>query len=316
VSNDGYSPPAYALAEFQKAHRLLNWRRHWSLKVVLLIGTLLTTTVYGTAAAACFYAGQPFQSDLIWAGYGLLVRGSPTVLHGLMFSVPLLSILLAHELGHYFACRRYHVRATLPYFFPSPSLLGTCGAFILIKSPIYTRRSLFDIGISGPIAGFLALLPFLVIGVGDSRVIPNIASRGDFIFGTPLLIRLFEAIRFPGVPTDNIALHPFAQAAWAGLLATAINLLPIGQLDGGHILYAFVDELHRPLSRFFFVMLLPMGIFFSWSWLLWAVLLFFLGLRHTYIDDPMPLDRARKWIGVLAVVILVLSLSPTPVRAN
>lgn len=294
----------------------MQWPRYWWLNLLLLLATLLTTTVYGAAAAACFYAGQPFQSDLIWAGYSLLIHGNPMFLHGLIFSVPLISILMAHELGHYFACRRYHVKATLPFFFPSPSLLGTCGAFILIKSPIYTRRSLFDIGISGPIAGFLMLLPFLLIGVENSRVIPHIASRGDFVFGTPLLIRVLEAIRFPGVPTDNIALHPFAQAAWAGLLATAINLLPIGQLDGGHILYSFVDELHRPLSRLFFVMLLPMGIFFSWSWLVWAVLLFFLGLRHTYINDPTPLDQRRRWIGFLAIVMFVLSLSPTPVRAH
>jgi Zn-dependent protease len=316
VAENGYSRPAYAFADFNKADRLMRWPRHWWLNLLLLIATLLTTTVYGTAAAACFYAAQPFRSDLIWAGYSLLAQGSSTLLHGLVFSVPLISILMAHELGHYFACRRYRVKATLPFFFPSPSLLGTCGAFILIKSPIYTRRSLFDIGISGPIAGFVTLLPFLVIGINNSRVIPHIASRGDFIFGTPLLIRIFEAIKYPGVPTDNIALHPFAQAAWAGLLATAINLLPIGQLDGGHILYSFVDEMHRPLSRFFFVLLLPMGFFFSWSWLLWAVLLLFIGLRHTYINDPIPLDRRRRWIGFLAIVIFVLSLSPTPVRAQ
>ena len=315
MAEQGYSRPV-SLDDLRPAPRASTWPRFWWLNAILFCATAVTTTVYGAAASACFYAGQPFQSDLIWAAYSALLQGDTHLWQGLTFSIPLLSILMAHELGHYVACRKYHVAATLPFFFPSPTLLGTCGAFILIKSPIYRRRSLFDIGISGPLAGFIVLLPFLIVGIVSSRVIPQVAVRGDFVFGTPLLIRLMELIRFPGVPTESIALHPFAQAAWAGLLATAINLLPIGQLDGGHILYSFVDELHRPLSRLFFVMLLPMGIFFSWSWLLWAVLLLFLGLRHPFIHDEVPLDHRRKWIGFLSLLIFILSLSPTPVSTR
>jgi membrane-associated protease RseP (regulator of RpoE activity) len=269
--------------------------------------------MYGAVVVDCFELNRPINGDLLWRGYELLAQGSFSVLHGLLFSVPLLSILLAHEFGHYFACRHWNVEATLPFFLPSPLLLGTFGAFIRIKSPIYTRRSLFDIGVSGPLAGFAVLLPLLVTGLGLSKVAPHIASDGDFIFGTPLLIRIGEWIRFSGTPVGDISLHPFAQAAWAGLLATAINLLPIGQLDGGHILYSLFGSAHKTLSKIFLVVLLPMG-YFSYSWLFWAIMLFFLGVRHPLVHDGNALDRPRKWIAAVAFAILVLSISLSPVQ--
>ncbi|HJY06923.1 MAG TPA: site-2 protease family protein, partial [Bryobacteraceae bacterium] len=194
-----------------------------------------------------------------------------------------------------------------------PLLLGTFGAFIRIKSPIFTRRALFDIGVSGPIAGFVALLPFLAAGIAQSRVIPHVATSGDFVFGTPLLIRFVEWLRFPGIAVGDIALHPFAQAAWAGLLATAINLLPVGQLDGGHILYALLGRVHKMVSRLFLVLLLAMA-YFSLSWLFWAVILFILGTRHPLVYDDLPLDTKRRWIAAAAFAILIISLSLTPVR--
>ncbi|HWF47026.1 MAG TPA: site-2 protease family protein, partial [Bryobacteraceae bacterium] len=218
--------------------------------------------------------------------------------------------------GHYLACQHWNVDASLPYFLPSPTLLGTLGAFIRIRSPIYTRKSLFDIGISGPLAGFAVLTPLLIAGVLLSRVVPGIASGGDIVFGTPLLLRLAEWIRFPGVSPTDIALHPMARAAWAGLLATAINLIPIGQLDGGHILYSFFGELHRPLSRLFIAALLPLGFFFYWGWLFWAVLLFFLGMRHPFIYDRAPLDKTRVRLGVVALLVFLLSFSLAPVRSH
>jgi membrane-associated protease RseP (regulator of RpoE activity) len=308
--------PARSIAPVENLEPDRNKSRqpNWWLHLGLLLLTLATTTVYGAAVTVTFYAHQPFDTELIWAAYRLVLHADPVLLQGLWFSVPLLTILTAHELGHYVACMRWQVDATLPYFLPSPFLLGTFGAFIRIKSPIYTRRSLFDIGVSGPIAGFLVLVPVLAVGIFLSRLSPNIALRGDFVFGTPLLIRIMEWARFgQHTSTSDIALHPFAQAAWAGLLATAINLLPIGQLDGGHILYAFFGPVHRTLSRVFLAVLLPMG-YFSYSWLFWAAVLFFLGVRHPLVYDDMPLDGKRKVIAMAAFAILVLSLSLTPVR--
>ena len=313
VSEHGYFRPLPPLNQFREAEDPARWPRRWWINGLLLLFTLVTTTVYGAAVASSFYAGQPFTADLIWAGYPLLIQGNTAILRGLMFSLPLLAILLAHELGHYVACRRSGVDATLPFFLPSPLLLGTFGAFIRIKSPIFTRRALFDIGVSGPIAGFVALLPFLAAGIAQSRVIPHVATSGDFVFGTPLLIRFVEWLRFPGIAVGDIALHPFAQAAWAGLLATAINLLPVGQLDGGHILYALLGRVHKMVSRLFLVLLLAMA-YFSLSWLFWAVILFILGTRHPLVYDDLPLDTKRRWIAAAAFAILIISLSLTPVR--
>lgn len=293
--------------------RTSKWPRRWWINLLLFCVTMVSTTVYGAAVGGAFFANQPFNSDLVWAGYSLLLDHNVLLLRGLAFSVPLLLILAAHEFGHYFACKRWHVEATLPFFLPSPMLLGTFGAFIRIKSPIYTRRSLFDIGISGPLAGFIVLMPLLIAGMAMSRVVPHVASSSDIVFGTPLLIRLAEWVRFPGKPVGDIALHPFAQAAWAGLLATAINLLPIGQLDGGHIVYALFGRVHKTLSRVVLLVLLPMA-YFSWSWLFWAVLLLILGVRHPLIYDESPLDAPRKRIAGAALAMLVLSICLTPVR--
>ncbi len=305
--------PPFAFEDHQPKEESPPWPKRLWLHILLLLLTLATTTVFGSAVAESFHRNRPFSFELTWQFYPRLFRGDPALLSGLAFSLPLLAILLAHEFGHYFACRRLHVDASLPYFMPAPTLIGTLGAFIRIRSPIYTRSSLFDIGFSGPIAGFLVLLPFLVIGVGLSHVIPGIAERGDFVFGTPLILRFAEWAWFPSAGTADIALHPIARAAWAGLLATAINLLPIGQLDGGHILFSFFADIHKPLSRFFSVLLLPLGIFY-WPWVLWAVVLFFLGSRHPLIYDPTPLSPGRVKLGFAALIIFLVSFSVVPVR--
>jgi membrane-associated protease RseP (regulator of RpoE activity) len=313
VAEQGFISPVLPLGRGGESTRAAKWPRLWWLNLLLFMVTFVTATAYGAAVTGCFYAGRPFNSDLLWAGYLLMAQGNPLVLRGLIFSIPLLLILGAHEFGHYAACKRWQVKATLPFFLPSPLLLGTFGAFIRIRSPIYRRHSLFDIGVAGPLAGFLVLLPVLALGMAWSRVIPHISSGGDFVFGTPLLIRAAEWIRFPAESPADIALHPFAQAAWGGLLATAVNLLPIGQLDGGHILYALLGPAHRNLSRIFLLFLLPMG-FFSASWLLWALILFLLGARHPLVYDNEALDTTRKSVAAAALIILVLSLSLTPVR--
>ena len=148
-----------------------------------------------------------------------------------------------------------------------------------------------------------------------SKVSPGIALHGDLIFGTPLVLRLFEKVLFPGVPAGNILLHPVARAAWVGLLATALNLLPIGQLDGGHILYAFLGDRTKYLSRFFVVLLIPMGFFFAYSWLVWAVLIFLFGMRHPAIFDPNPLGRFRTRLAIVALAVFLLSFTAAPVHA-
>ncbi len=235
------------------------------------------------------------------------------LLDGLSFSITLMTILLAHEMGHYVACRYYRVDATPPYFIPAPTLIGTFGAFIRIRAPILYRRALFDIGIAGPLAGFIFVVPALAIGLAYSKIIPGIADRGELIFGIPPLQHLLDALVFPGVNPSDIYLHPIARAAWVGVLATALNLLPIGQLDGGHILYSLIGRWHKLLSRLFVAALVPIGIFFSYSWLVWALLLLLLGMRHPSIHDSYRIGRGRRWLALLALLIFLLSFSLTPV---
>jgi hypothetical protein len=294
--------------------RSLVFQSKW-LHVFLFICTLITSTTFGAALYQSFHSNQSLTLELVEDGYAQLFRLDRTVWSGLWFSIPLLSILLAHELGHYLECRRRQVDASLPYFLPSPSLFGTFGAFIRIRSPIYTREGLFDIGIKGPIAGFLVLLPFLLWGICLSKAAPHVTSQDSVLFGTPLLFRIAELVRFPGVPAGRILLHPIAMASWAGLFATALNLLPIGQLDGGHIIYALgSEEWHKRVGVAFLLMLAVAG-FFYWPWWFWGGAMFFLGRRHPLIYDAAPLSHERKWLCWAALAIFLLSVTVVPVRS-
>lgn len=308
------SSPEAGLYAFAEEFHARPRHRYW-LHALLLVATLLSTTVVGAGLARSFAAGRPFdfQGDL--AGYARMWQQPSYLLPGLPFSLTLLTILLAHEFGHFLTARYYLVDVTLPYFIPAPTLIGTLGAFIRIRSPILSKRVLFDIGIAGPLAGFVALVSPLVAGVALSKVVPGIGQSGDLVFGTPLLLRLMEWARFPGVPLQDIYLHPVARAAWVGLLATALNLLPIGQLDGGHILYAFLGERTRYLSRLFIFVLVLMGTFITYSWLVWAALLFFFGMRHPAIYDPNPLGRSRTRLAIVALAVFILSFTAAPVHS-
>lgn len=287
-------------------------RRRW-LHVLLFLLTLVTTTVFGYGLAVSFSAGRSLDEAFVFDGYERLWHSAWSIRAGLGYSVPLLLILLAHEFGHYFTCRRWEVDASLPYFGPAPTLLGTVGAFIRIRSPICSRKGLFDIGVSGPVAGFVLLLPFLFAGVLMSRVVYGAPLEGPFTFGTPLLLRVVEELRFPGVSSSNILLHPMAMAAWAGLLATAINLLPVGQLDGGHISYAVLGERgHRILSLLLIGSLALCG-FVYWPWWLWAVAMFFFR-RHPLIYDEESLDIRRRTLAAAALVLFLVSMCIVPVR--
>lgn len=285
--------------------------RYWLHGLLFLI-TLLSTTVVGSALQADFDRNLPFDVEHylyafvnVWSHPALVWRGLP-------FSLTLLTILLAHEAGHYLACLYYGVDASLPYFIPAPTLMGTFGAFIRIRSAIYFKRVLFDVGVAGPLAGFVFLMPALAVGVAFSKVIPGIAQQGDIQFGTPGLLWLLQKSIFPGVPAADIYLHPVARAAWIGILATALNLLPIGQLDGGHILYALVGDKHKLLSKIFIVALIPLG-FRWWPWWLWAVALFILARRHPVIVDPYGIGAGRKWLALVSLVVFVLCFTAAPV---
>jgi Zn-dependent protease len=274
--------------------------------------TFLTTTITGAVMMLDFQRNMPFDIEHeltllanLWSHPWLLVLGLP-------FSLTLLTILMAHEMGHYLACRFYDVDASLPYFLPAPSLTGTFGAFIRIRSAIFSKRILFDIGVAGPLAGFVFLLPALAVGIAFSRIIPGIAHQGNIQFGMPPLVWLLAKAIFPGVPVSDIALHPVARAAWIGILATALNLLPIGQLDGGHILYALVGDKHKLISRIFIVLLIPLGLYWR-VWWLWAAVLFFLGRRHPTIYDNSALGPGRTRLGWLAFAIFVLCFTYAPI---
>ncbi|MFL6446658.1 MAG: site-2 protease family protein [Bryobacteraceae bacterium] len=287
----------------------------WWLHISLLCLTLLSTTVFGYALHQSFRMGTGLNDEFVVSGYGLLFHGDSRLLTGCAYAVPLILILLAHELGHYITCRRWGVSATLPFFGPSPTLLGTIGAFIWVKSPIYRIRSLFDIGISGPIAGFAVTLPFLITGVGLSRSCPGGQANASFVFGTPWLLRIVESARFPGVHPSDICLHPVAMAAWAGLLATAINLLPVGQLDGGHIVYALFGKAIHTLFSWGVILGLAIGGLFYWPWWVWAGAMFFFR-RHPLIFDSQPLGPRRQLIALVGLLLFVLSFSPVPVRVG
>ncbi len=242
---------------------------------------------------------------------------------GLAFSIPALIILLAHELGHYVACRYYRLPCTLPYFLPVPFNFGTFGAFIKIKAPISGKRQLFDVGVAGPIAGFIALLPFLLYGIAESHPAALSAAR-DLEDATAMILLpgrclavdlatwLFHGRLEPGMVLD---LHPMALAAWLGLLATAINLLPLGQLDGGHILYAATGRLQRRLAFPLWLLLGLMGLYWK-GWLLWCVIVMLIGLYHPPVhDESEPLDSRRRVLAWLAVALFFLSFMPVPLQA-
>ncbi|HEX9941853.1 MAG TPA: site-2 protease family protein [Thermoanaerobaculia bacterium] len=249
----------------------------------------------------------------VWRTPGLLRMG-------LAFSIPALTILLAHELGHYAACRRYGLPCTLPYFLPVPFNFGTFGAFIKIKAPIYSKRQLFDVGIAGPIAGFVALIPFLLYGIAKSHPATLVPPAGapDSLLLLPghclaieLAIWLFHGRLADGMVLD---LHPAALGAWLGLFATALNLLPLGQLDGGHILYAATGRQQRRLALPLWLALVVLG-FLWWGWFLWCLIVLLIGLYHPPVyDESIPLDLKRRLFAAFALVMFLLAFIPVPIR--
>jgi len=298
-------------------------RHTYWLHLLLLALTFFTTLVVGARLQWNFLVGRPpFTIDdgifpVHWA-----LQGSNLLL-GLPFSLTLMLILLAHEMGHYLFCVRYGVSATLPFFIPFPTLIGTLGAFIRIKSPLRSRAILFDIGIAGPLAGFVVALVVLIFSLGLSRVAPVGVLPPDIQLGYPLVFHLVRrflnalgyAHGIAGVPLSRLYLHPVAIAAWVGMFATSLNLLPGGQLDGGHIVFAVSPRAHRTISRVTILALIPLAVYFWTGWLVWAVLLRLSGMRHPSVPAWPEITTGRRWLALCALLMLALTFSYVPISS-
>ena len=227
-------------------------------------------------------------------------------------------ILGTHEFGHYFYAQKHKVDATLPYFIPAPPflfLIGTFGAFIKIKSPIYRKDALLQIGAAGPIAGFIIAVPALVIGLWLSEVVEKVDVQGALMLGDSILMKILTWITHPGLlENQDIMLHPIAFAGWIGLLVTMLNLLPIGQLDGGHVAYAMMGEKQGWVAKAAFAALIPLS-FFSLNWLVWGILILILmrSTKHPPIQDiHAPLSPNNIRVGYACLVIFILCFIPAP----
>jgi membrane-associated protease RseP (regulator of RpoE activity) len=306
-----------------------NYTHRFLSHITLFLITFFTTTVAGVA----WLNIDPFDLE--------------NFQHGLTYSILLLIILTCHEFGHYFAAKYHNVQATLPYYIPFPPIpgiinFGTLGAVIRIRSVIPDKQKLFDIGIAGPIAGFIPALAILIYGMINLPGIEYLYSihpeyremtelpEGNLIFGSTLMLQILKILFvtpdafFP--PMNEIYHYPFLTVGWFGMLITAMNLLPVGQLDGGHISYAMFGERHIYIARTVFIILVIIGalgflpllgitIPIGWSgWLFWAAILFFLiKLKHPPVPDQRPLDQVRMRMGWIAYIMLILSFSPAPI---
>lgn len=278
-----------------------DWRINLALFIATVLATLLTGSIYNAETQE-----QAFQ---LW-------RGWP-------FSLSIMLILGAHELGHYFAARHHKVAVTLPYFIPLPiiSLFGTLGAFIRMKEPVKNKRALFDIGVAGPLAGLIFAVPILLYGLAISEVGP-ISSTG-ILEGNSIFYYLSKFVilgQFLPSETSDVYLHQVAWAGWVGLLVTALNLMPLGQLDGGHIMFSLFGKRAGQLFIPIIVILVALTlvsylIYGTATWALWILLLFFFGRTHAEpLDDITPLDPHRRWLGIATMVIFVLIFMPVPLR--
>jgi membrane-associated protease RseP (regulator of RpoE activity) len=324
-------PTASSTLEYQRP--LPQWvpsppkPRYW-LHVLLLLATCFTTLVMGARMEYNFQHGLPalffndetsgfwgfFPANWLWSDPARLMGGVP-------FMAALMLFFLAHEMGHYLYCRRYGVYATLPFFIPAPTPIGTMGAIILIRSRIRSRTALFDIGIAGPIAGFVVALVVLAVSLALSKPMhPGLATGAEYQLGYPLIFdvvhRLLTSLGLLKgaaiLPLNRVLLHPTAIAAWVGMLATSLNLLPGGQLDGGHIIFSIAPRVHKVVSRITILILLVMSYFLWTGWFLWAILLQVSSLRHPQVAEWPRVSGRRMWLALFALLMLTLTLIPAP----
>jgi membrane-associated protease RseP (regulator of RpoE activity) len=235
---------------------------------------------------------------------------------GLSFSLALMTTLLAHELGHFLQALRYRVPASLPYFIPLPiSPIGTMGAVIVMQPGLGNRRSLFDIGITGPLAGLVPALVFSIVGLSWSHVEPIVAHPGGWILGEPLLFKFLGYLVFGPIPAGStVVLHPVAYAGWVGIFITALNLFPIGQLDGGHVLYALLlRRAHGVAQGFLMAVMIAVVVWGYWGWTLMILLLMWMGPIHPpTANDQVPLGRTRTILGWATLAFMPLGFTPVP----
>ena len=268
------------------------------LNIVLFILTFISTLIVGAMYEGIDVVAEPLK-----------------VYKGLPFSVTLLLILLFHEFSHYLASKKHGIEASLPYFIPAPTLFGTFGAVIKMKSPITTKNAPIDIGASGPIAGFIISVIATIIGLSFSRIMPvhdiaNVISLGDSLLFKGLTRAILGAVP----DNQDVYLHPVALAGWIGFFVTSLNLIPIGQLDGGHILYALLGEKHAVISKLLVGLMFIMGFLLWDGWVIWGVLLIILGFRHPpIVYSETPLDPKRKIIGWISLAIFILTFTPVPI---
>ena len=268
------------------------------LNIILFILTFISTLAVGAMHEGINVLEEPLK-----------------IYKGLPFSIALLLILLFHEFSHYLASRKHRIEASLPYFIPAPTLFGTFGAVIKMKSPITTKNALIDIGASGPIAGFIISVIVTIIGLYFSKIMPVHDTNNLIALGDSLLFKALTKAILGTVPKNHdVFLHPVALAGWIGFFVTSINLIPVGQLDGGHILYALIGEKHSTFSKLLIGVMFIMGFFFWEGWIIWGVLLIILGFKHPpIVYSSMPLDPKRKIIGWISLAIFVLTFTPVPI---
>jgi membrane-associated protease RseP (regulator of RpoE activity) len=298
-------------------------KRYW-LHGLLLLATCFTTLVMGARMQYNFQHGRPalsieddsipyFPANWAWSHPERLLGGVP-------FMATLMLFFLAHEMGHYLYCRRYGVYATLPFFIPMPTLIGTMGAVILIRSRIRSRTALFDIGIAGPIAGFVVAFAVLLISLAWSKPMHAGVGVAEYELGYPLIFQwlhqLLASMNFlrgpAALPLNRVLLHPTAIAAWVGMFATSLNLLPGGQLDGGHIIFSIAPRAHKIISRLTILILLPMAYYLWVGWFLWAILLQISSFRHPQVAEWPRVSGGRIWLAAFALLMLLLTLTPAP----
>jgi membrane-associated protease RseP (regulator of RpoE activity) len=296
----------------QKTPHSIAW-----LPLCLLVVSIFTTASTGALLTHNFSLDQPplasegdlFPLHWIW-------NHPSTLASGWSFSLALLGILLAHEAGHYFFCRRHGINASWPYVLPAPTLSGTAGAVIRIRSRIPSRQALIEVGIAGPIAGYLVALPTTVLGLLLSRPVDAGTAPALAQFHQPLTVALLDralAACLPGVPAlPKLLPHPILIASWVGLFVTSLNLIPAGQLDGGHILYAISPRWHRRLTFVVPVLLLAMGVTLWTGWVLWGLILLLPAMRHPHVPYFPRMPYRHRWLGLLALAILLLTFLPAP----
>lgn len=266
------------------------------IQLILFAMTVVTTVVAGALQQGVNLLEDPWG---LW--------------RGLPFSLTLLMILGAHEFGHYFFSKRYGVDATLPYFIPAPSFVGTFGAFIKMRSPVMDRSALLDIGAAGPLAGLAVSIPVLYIGLSLSEIVPVTEGENIQLGGSILFNAITWLVHGSLAEGTDILLHPVAFSGWIGLLVTSLNLLPVGQLDGGHVAYAVFGGRQRPLAAAVVVLLVILGIAAWTGWLFWAGILLFMGTGHPpVVYDWIPLNRRRKTIGWFTFLVFAVTFIPKP----